>query len=299
MTILAIKIDVDTEIGTRIGIPNLLVLLKGLQIPATFYLSLGSDNTGRAIKRIFRKGFFKKCARTSVISTHGLRTLLNGVLLPGPHIGKKHEQLLRTIKGQGFDVGVHAYDHQKWQDGVTQMSQERITEEFKKALNEFQRIFGTSATTAAAPGWQANEKTLAVYDQASFIYASDCRGASPFFPKISDKTYKTLQIPTTLPTLDELLGRSEFPLEKLTAHYLSLLKPDALNVLTIHTELEGMKYLAWFRSFLVELKKQNIQFTNLSDIAKSAKFPVCELVQAGVEGRSGKLAWQGKTTVIV
>jgi len=99
--------------------------------------------------------------------------------------------------------------------------------------------------------------------------------------------------------LDELLGRPEFPLEKLTAHYLSLLKLDALNVLTIHAELEGMKYLAWFRSFLVALKKQNVQFTNLSDIAKSAEFSVCELVQAEVEGRSGKLAWQGKTTVIV
>ena len=296
---LAIKIDVDTEIGTRIGIPNLLVLLKGLQIPATFYLSLGPDNTGRAIKRIFRKGFFKKCARTSVISTYGLRTLLNGVLFPGPHIGKKHEQLLRTIKEQGFDVGIHTYDHQKWQDGVALMPQEKIAEEFQKALNEFQRIFSISATTAAAPGWQANEKTLAVYDQANFIYASDCRGVSPFFPKIGDKTYKILQIPTTLPTLDELLGRPEFPLEKLTAHYLSLLKLDALNVLTIHAELEGMKYLAWFRSFLVALKKQNVQFTNLSDIAKSAEFSVCELVQAEVEGRSGKLAWQGKTTVIV
>ncbi|MEI8055136.1 MAG: polysaccharide deacetylase family protein [bacterium] len=292
MTVLAIKIDVDTEVGTRIGIPNLLVLLKDLQIPATFYLSLGPDNTGRAIKRIFRRGFFKKCMRTSVISTHGLRTLLNGVLLPGPYIGKKHEQLLRTIKEQGFNIGIHTYDHQKWQDGVTQMSQEKIAGEFQKALNEFQRIFGVSAITAAAPGWQANEKTLAVYDLAGFAYASDGRGVSPFFPKIGDKIYRTLQIPTTLPTLDELLGRPEFPLEKLTAYYISILKQDALNLLTIHAELEGMKYLAWFRSFLVELKKQNIRFINLSDIAKSAGFPVCELVQAEVEGRSGKLAWQ-------
>lgn len=297
MTTLAIKIDVDTEIGTRLGVPNLLVLLKGLQIPATFYLSLGPDNTGRAIKRIFRKGFLKKCTRTSVISIYGLRTLLNGVLFPGPHIGKKHEQLLRAIKEHGFDVGIHAYDHQKWQDGVTQMSQEKIEAEFQKALNEFQRIFGVPAKTAAAPGWQANEKTLAVYDQANLTYASDSRGVAPFFPKIGDKIYKVLQIPTTLPTLDELLGLPEFPLEKLTAHYLSLLKPDALNVLTIHTELEGMKYFAWFRSFLLALKKQNVQFTNLSDVAKSAAFHACELVQAEVEGRSGKLAWQGEAVV--
>lgn len=292
MTTFAIKVDIDTEIGTRIGIPKLLLLLKCLQIPATFYLSLGPDNTGRAIQRIFRKGFFKKCTRTNIISTYGIRTLLNGVLLPGPHIGKKHERLLRTIKEQGFDIGIHAYDHQKWQDGVMRMSQEKVVTEFQKALDGFQRIFGVAAITAAAPGWQANVKTLEVYDQANLVYASDCRGASPFFPKISAKAYKTLQIPTTLPTLDELLGRPEFPLEKITDHYLALLKPDTPNVLTIHTELEGMKYFAWFRSFLLELKNREIQFITLSEIAKLGGFPVCELIQKEIEGRSGKLAWQ-------
>jgi undecaprenyl phosphate-alpha-L-ara4FN deformylase len=289
-TTIAIKIDVDTEIGTRIGVPNLLSLLKNLEIPATFYLSLGPDNTGRAIQRIFRKGFFKKCSRTNVLGIYGLRTLLNGVLLPGPHIGKKHEKILQLIKNEGFDIGIHAYDHQKWQDGVSDMSQEKISLEFQKALDEFKQIFNTAAITAAAPGWQANEKTLAVYDQANLQYASDCRGHSPFFPKIGNKTYNTLQIPTTLPTLDELLGRiSE---ENLTDHYLSLLKSDKFNVLTIHSELEGMKYLTWFHSFLLESKKQNIKFILLSEIAKSNNFPICELMQKEIEGRSGKLAWQ-------
>jgi peptidoglycan/xylan/chitin deacetylase (PgdA/CDA1 family) len=291
-TTLAIKIDVDTEIGTRVGVPNMLALLKELEIPATFYLSLGPDNTGRAIKRIFRKGFFKKCSRTSVISTYGIRTLLNGVLIPGPHIGKKHEQLIRSIKEKGFDVGIHAYDHQKWQDGVTQMPKEKIAAEFQKALDEFQRIFGIPAITAASPGWQANAKTLEIYDRAGFVYASDCRGISPFFPKIGDKTFKTLQIPTTLPTLDELLGRPEYPLEKIIDHYISLLKTNELNVLTIHPEIESMKYLEWFRSLLMELKKQNIEFTTFNEIAKSSDFPTCELVQEEIEGRSGKLARQ-------
>ena len=250
---LALKVDVDTEIGTRIGVPNLLTLLKNLQIPATFYLSLGPDNTGRAIKRIFRQGFLKKCTRTNVIGIYGIRTLLNGILLPGPHIGHRHEKLLRSIKEQGFAVGIHAYDHQKWQDGIT-MPQEKLQTEFQKARQEFQRIFATPAVTAAAPGWQANAKTLEIYDQANLTYASDCRGISPFYPKIGDKTYKTLQIPTTLPTLDELLGRKNFSPSTLLNFYLALLK-NKINVLTIHAELEGMKYLDWFRSFLLAAKK--------------------------------------------
>src|SRR3954464_11323579 len=95
---LAIKIDVDTERGTREGIPGLLKVLDKYQAPATFLFSLGPDNTGRAIKRLFRPGFLKKVNRTSVIKVYGLRTLLNGVLWPGPHIGKRHGDIMRFVQ---------------------------------------------------------------------------------------------------------------------------------------------------------------------------------------------------------
>ena len=80
---LAIKIDVDTDRGTREGVSALAAMLAAKDIPATFLFSLGPDNTGRAIRRIFRPGFFSKVSRTSVVSTYGLRTLMNGVVLPG------------------------------------------------------------------------------------------------------------------------------------------------------------------------------------------------------------------------
>lgn len=293
---IALKIDVDTEIGTRVGVPNLITLLKKEKIPATFYLSLGPDNTGRAIQRVLRKGFLKKCSRTSIIKIYGIRTLLNGILWPGPHIGKKHEKLLRSIKEEGFEVGIHAFDHQKWQDNVMQMSFAEIKLEFQKAQAEFKRIFGVAATTAAAPGWQANEKTLAVYDEADLLYASDCRGSFPFFPKIKANIYKTLQIPTTLPTLDELLGRQEFPLTSLNDYYLSLLKNDLINVFNIHPELEGMRYLDWFNSFLIESKKWGVKFQFLSEVALNKNFLISEVNLQEIAGRAGTLLQQQLTT---
>ena len=54
---LALKIDVDTLRGTQVGVPALVTLLKKYQAGATFLFSLGPDHTGRAIKRVFRKGF--------------------------------------------------------------------------------------------------------------------------------------------------------------------------------------------------------------------------------------------------
>ena len=94
---LAIKIDVDTDRGTREGVPALAALLTRHQVPATFLFSLGPDNTGRAIRRIFRPGFFSKVSRTSVVSTYGLRTLMNGVVLPGPHIARKNRNVMKLV----------------------------------------------------------------------------------------------------------------------------------------------------------------------------------------------------------
>jgi len=81
---LAIKIDVDTDRGTREGIAPLARILDRHRIRGTFLYSMGPDNTGRAIRRVFRPGFFSKVSRTSVVKIYGLRTLMNGVSVDMP-----------------------------------------------------------------------------------------------------------------------------------------------------------------------------------------------------------------------
>jgi undecaprenyl phosphate-alpha-L-ara4FN deformylase len=112
---IALKVDVDTYRGTREGAPRLADLLERLGVRATFLFSLGPDHTGRAIKRVFRSGFLRKVQRTSVLEHYGLRTLLYGVLLPGPHIGRRCRGPMRDIAQRGFEVGVHTWDHVRWQ----------------------------------------------------------------------------------------------------------------------------------------------------------------------------------------
>jgi undecaprenyl phosphate-alpha-L-ara4FN deformylase len=298
-TTLAIKIDVDTARGTAEGVPALLALFKELDIISTFLFSLGPDNTGRAIKRIFNPGFFSKVSRTSILSVYGLRTLLYGTLLKGPHIGKKYGHIMCLAKMAGHEVGIHTYDHTNWQDNLHKMTEPQVRTEVTKCYEAFQKIFGMTPHTMGAAGWQANKKSLAAYDDAGFLYASDTRGTTPFFPKIKRRQFNTLQIPTTLPTLDELLGRQEYPFEGLHDHYLSLIKPNQLNVLTIHTELEGMHYLEWFKNFLVKIKDAGIHIVPLKTLAltaltEKAKVPHSQLIQKEVDGRSGLLACQGE-----
>jgi peptidoglycan/xylan/chitin deacetylase (PgdA/CDA1 family) len=295
--LLAIKVDVDTDRGTRVGVPNLVRLFGEFGIHATFLFSLGPDNTGRAIKRIFRPGFLGKVRRTSVVSIYGIRTLLNGVLLPGPHVGRRNEALMRAVRDHGHEVGIHCYDHIRWQDGLSRMTEQEVVAEFTKARREFERIFGEPARTAGAAGWQANAFSLAAYDDARLLYASDARGACPFYPRVGARVFRTLQIPTTLPTLDELLGREEFPEEDIVAYYLSLLRPDVLNVLTIHAEIEGMKKLPLFRDLLASATRLPFQIVRMSDYAREmlkdpAGVPVCGLEAGAIDGRSGTLALQ-------
>ncbi len=153
------------------------------------------------------------------------------------------------------------------------------------------------AQTAGAAGWQANDFSLEAYDHANLLYGSDARGHYPFFPRIGDQVFKTLQIPGNLPTLDELLGRPEYPMARLTDFYLSRLESAIPNVIIIHAEIEGMKYFSWFKDFLLQAKAHGIQFVKMVDIARQylshpEQIPVCELIQASIDGRSGTVAVQ-------
>ncbi|MEN9635270.1 MAG: hypothetical protein RL077_3674 [Verrucomicrobiota bacterium] len=294
---LAIKVDVDTDRGTREGVPNLVADCQAVGAPACFLFSLGPDQTGRAITRVFRPGFFRKVSRTSVVAMYGVRTLLNGTLLPAPHIGRRQGPVLRRVQDAGFEVGIHSYNHYRWQDYVQTMSLAEIGEEFAAACAEFRRIFGEEAKTAGAAGWQSNVRSREIYEGAGLLYASDTRGQSPFFPRVDGRVFRTLEIPSTWPTLDELMGRPEYPDGEIVGHYLSQLRADRVNVLTVHAEIEGMGRRAWFRELLEACRNRGVEFIRLDQLAREllknrVAIPVGDQVMAAIDGRSGTVATQ-------
>ena len=132
---LALKIDVDTYRGTREGVPRLVEVLKRYNAQATFFFSLGPDHTGRAIKRVFRPGFLGKVSRTSVLEHYGFKTLLYGTLLPGPDIGRTCASTLLSVRDAGFEVGIHCYDHIRWQDHVAGKNYEWTKREMQRAVD--------------------------------------------------------------------------------------------------------------------------------------------------------------------
>jgi undecaprenyl phosphate-alpha-L-ara4FN deformylase len=295
---LALKVDADTDRGTRVGVANLAADCAEFGAAACFLFSLGRDQTGRAITRVFRPGFFSKVSRTSVVEIYGMRTLLNGTLLPAPHIGRRNEDAIRAVRDAGFEVGIHCNNHYRWQDHLHTMDLAATRAEFSAAEAEFTRIFADKAHTAGAAGWQSNARSRRVYDEAGLLYSSDTRGTQPFFPAIGGSVFRTLEIPSTLPTLDELMGRPGFPDASIAGHLISLLRSDRLNVFTLHAEIEGMGRRMIFRELLAGCRAAGVEFVRLDGearrvLAERAAVPVCEQVMAAIDGRSGLVATQG------
>jgi len=291
---IALKVDVDTFEGTRDGVPQLLKIFERFGIQATFYFSLGPDNSGKAIRRIFRKGFLSKMLRTRAPSMYGLRTMLYGTILPAPFIGKQLPDVILSVKKGGHEAGIHCWDHVKWHDYLSRFPKQTTYRELDQAGSLFNEILGCQARTTAAPGWTVTTDSLELQDSLGLAYCSDSRGYSPFFPSMEGKAFKTLQIPSTLPTMDELLGENGITPENINEKYLQLLRPG-LNVHTIHAELEGNALSKTFVELLERLAERNVRFVTLAEAA--AEFgenaPTCELRMDYVEGRAMPVAMQG------
>jgi len=298
MARIALKIDVDTDRGTVEGVPRLAGLFERLNVRATFLFSLGPDQTGRAIKRAFRRGFMGKVRRTSVLKHYGLKTLLYGTLLPGPHIGRRRGALLRGMAGAGFEVGVHTYNHVKWQDNVAEASEPWTRRELTLARDQFAEIFARQPLVHGAAGWQVNRYVPHLEQELGFTYASDSRGVRPFIPVLGGVEVGVLQMPTTLPTLDELIGRPDLDGVDPVDHLLSLTgeHPDRDHVYTLHAELEGNTYLVAFERLLRSWRNRGVELVDLASYARTLSLPElprCEMVAGSVPGRSGLLACQG------
>jgi undecaprenyl phosphate-alpha-L-ara4FN deformylase len=299
---IALKVDVDTLRGTLEGTPTLLALFQQLGIHATILFSLGPDHTGRALKRVFRPGFFAKVQRTSVVEHYGLRTLLYGTLLPGPDIGRRGTPVMLDARAADHEVGIHTWDHTLWQDNVTKRDARWTQRQMRLAYERFEEIFGEKPSTHGAAGWQMNEAALRELDVWGLTYASDGRVRDP-----SDGPYKIsvdgktplacIQMPTTLPTFDEVIGIDGMDANAAARFLLDITQQRRHNhVFTLHSELEGAKLKPAFETLLKGWQDQGFQIGSMRQQFESIDLktlPKRRFSYGSVAGRSGELMLAG------
>ncbi len=293
--ILGLRIDVCTYEGLRTGVPNLLALLARFEQRASFFVALGPDRSGRALFRLFRPGFVAKMRRTRAIRAYGWRTVLSGTLLPARQADDLPE-VVRAIPAAGHEVAVHGYDHRRWQDRLFRMAEAEVRRETAQAVAVYERVIGRRPQGFGAPGWQCNPASLRALDDMGFAYASDTRGRQPFFPSLDGRKLQTLQIPTTLPTLDEVLGLDEMEDEGFSSLVNQRRRQDPWPVLTLHAEMEGRRFLHVAESLLACWAAQGVRCLPLAEIAARVRaagedrIPIAEIVRRPIRGRAGSVA---------
>ncbi len=291
---LALKIDVDTHQGLGEGVPRMLDVLRRRGLRASFYVAMGPDNSGKAIRRLFtQRGFAKKMFRSNAVRLYGLRTAMLGTLLPAPAIARSFPDVLRRIVAEGHELGVHGNDHVDWHDHAVGWTVAAAERALTPAIATFEEILGRTPTSFAAPGWQCGETTLAVLERGPFTYHSSTRGTHPYRPRIGATEGKLAEIPTTLPTADELLGEGVDG-ERLLDALLGEIGTRPLEVLTLHAEVEGGPYLPFFERLLESLAERT-RIRRLDEIADEidpAALPLCSVAQGTRPGRGGTVSCQ-------
>jgi undecaprenyl phosphate-alpha-L-ara4FN deformylase len=248
---------------------------------------------GRHLWRLLRPSFFMKMLRSKAANLYGWDILLKGTFFPGPLIGERLADVIAVVSNKGHEIGLHAWDHYHWQVYIDTMDRQNIRRSLKKGYDQLIRITGKAPVCSAAPAWKCNDKVLLEKEKFSFRYNSDCRGRNIFYPVVGGGTLSQPQIPVTLPTYDEVIGHKGISNDNYNDYIFSLIKPEELNVLTVHAEVEGISCAKIFDQFLRKGQSEGMSFvplgTFLQEIIPIGNSPI----ESGkINGRDGWISVQ-------
>ena len=289
---IALRVDVDTRRGLHEGVPRLLDLFRRLDVVASFFVTMGPDRSGLAVRRAWRPSFLMKMLRTNPFRLYGVRTLLSGALLPARLVGAGAPALLRDVAEAGHEVAPHGWDHVRWQDRIDRLSSDAVRADLTAAARAYESALGVPPSASAAPGWRTNIAALIVQEELGLRYASDVRGRVPVRPRVDGGPLKTVQIPTTMPTMDELLGRTAD-----IGAALSAALGNTLNVFTLHAEVEGGPLLEPFSAWLTDVRRRGwsvVRMRDVADVALAEPVREGDVTRGHVPGRSGWVAVAGE-----
>ena len=282
--ILGLKIDVDTYLGMKRGVPCLLSILARFGIQATFYLSMGPDASGRAILQLVKNPrFLKKMLSTNAGRLYGMKTALYGTLLPSPMIALSFPELVEQIISAGHEVEFHAWDHRRWQDELFTRSSEWMEDWFEKGIEAYRRLVMKEPSSFGAPAWLIDDRVLDIAGQYSFNYLSCTRAKEPFIHEISG----LIEIPSDLPCFEEI-GVTQG-----VSKILQILKGGGIHVLPVHAEAEGGIWSKYFIELCEKARSMDFQILPLSKIRtllESEALPVRKYRMELLPGRSSPCA---------
>ncbi|AWN15248.1 Polymyxin resistance protein PmrJ, predicted deacetylase [Salinisphaera sp. LB1] len=288
-----LRIDVDTFRGTRDGVPQLLRTLDKHHLRATFFFSVGPDNMGRHVWRLFKPAFLRKMLRSDAAALYGWPILLAGTAWPGRRIGRGLADVIRSADRAGHEIGLHAWDHHGWQVNVDRRPARWLDQEIERGTRALAEILGRDVDCSATAGWRTTPAVIEAKQRFGFRYNSDCRGHSIFRPRLADHSLGAPQIPVDLPTYDERAG-GDVDAAAFNDLVLDRIRPNRLNVYTVHAEVEGGVLADAFDRLLARAHERGIRFRPLGELLPTdiERIPPGRITAGPIEGREGWLAQQ-------
>jgi len=195
---LVLRFDIDTYRCINQGVPNLLDLARQEQVKFTFFC-----NMGRAVSRValLKKLIRSDRSRQTEDSAPKLATAAKlgypeiiRTLLLNPKVGCSRPDLVRRIREEGHDLGLHGgRNHGAWQHGFRNWQPGRIRGEVSAGCAMFQAVVGTPPTLFSSPGWQGSDELNSILAEMGFKASADRHGTS-------ENTVEQLNGFRTLPT---------------------------------------------------------------------------------------------------
>ena len=218
-----------------------------------------------------------------------------GTLVPAPVIMTALPRLVGELKASGQEIGLHAWDHVAWHDRLWREGGPWARRELHRGVEAFTRLTGEPPLGFAAPAWRVNYHALAELERIGVLYTSATRGATPCRPCLHRHVFNVLEIPTTLPTADEIIGRDGITSDRVADYYVKRLRSPGLHVLTIHAEMEGRHLAPAFETLLDRAMDQGVRILPLADLAReilgrSDDVPVMDVIRKEIPGRAGRVS---------
>jgi peptidoglycan/xylan/chitin deacetylase (PgdA/CDA1 family) len=173
----ALKIDVLSVQGACSGVPMLLRLLERYQVRASFAVATGT-------------------AGDSWLGSLGVGTVIE----------RRAAAELRAILSAGHEVGFAAQHPRRWVRRAAHADAAWTRRTFGRGVARLSALLGQPPAFGAAAGWQLNPTLLQLEQEQPWPWCSDTRGRYPFLPVLRGVRTECVQIPTTLPTLGEVLA---------------------------------------------------------------------------------------------
>lgn len=212
--------------------------------------------------------------------------------------GARHFDGLKAAADAGLETGLLATDTRPWPLRLAEDKPEAYERRLTAAIADYRAALGTAPALHAATDWRGGPHGLRLTQRLGFACASDARGRHPFLPVWNGEIVRCPQIPTTLPTLRDVV-RPGMSSEAVCDALLELTLPPAPTGQVFALDAGDMTPTRHdlLESLLTGWREQGHELTSVRSLAESFdmdKLPRHEVTVGTMPGCRAPVLLQGE-----